>query len=111
MKSLKQFILEYRTTDEMIIYDNNKEVKPIRYAYDEESLKDFVDFYKKYSQQYIIKLCKLTNNKWQTLNDNGIIDFLKLNDNYYTQGKLQFTYQELSNELNEGKYILILLDK
>jgi len=114
MKKFKEYINEHRTVDEVKIYQGNKEITPIQYVYDEKSLNDFIEFYKvnnKYFEGKVLKICHLNNNKWKTLKGEGSFELYRPNDNYYTQGKMVLSYQELVEYLNNGKYILILINQ
>ena len=115
MKNLNQYINEHRTTDIIKIVDtSNNEVKPVKFAYDSESLDEFLTYYEKNSDYFIGKeltLCRQDGQKWKTLREEGFLDLMKPNDEYYRQGKMVLNYQELHDKLDKGEYILILKTK
>ena len=107
MKNLKEYIIEHKTTDEIKIFDNGKEIFPIDYFYDKESFDEMIVQNK--FEKGTLKLVKQQNNKWITLNDEAKINTMQPSGDYLVQGLIKLSYDELINDLETGKYILILI--
>lgn len=107
MKSLIQYILEYKTNDVIKIFDKGKEIVPQEYFYDKESFDEMIvqnNFTNK-----TLKLVQKENNRWNVLSGDAHLDTLKPNGEYLVQGNIKLTYDELIDNLENGKYILIIL--
>lgn len=114
MKSIIEYIKEQRNVDVICIYDTkNKPVEPVKYAFDSDSLDEFLKYYEKNEQYFIgktLSLCKQQGNKWVLCPGEGNLDLIKPNDKtYYHQGNIMMDYHDLHQKLDDGEYILILM--
>ncbi len=110
MKSLIQYIYEYRTIDEIKVYLGVNQIKPIRYVYDEESLNKFLDDYKKdLFKDNKIYLCELKGNKWQIINEECKFDLNKPLDTFLIVKDKEFNKQQLINDLENATYIIVIV--
>lgn len=110
MKTLIEYILEYRTTDVMKIYFGSKEINPSIFIYDKESLDNFIQQYKnnKFDDKEL-RLCKLNDNKWKVLKNVCKLNLLRMNDEFIVFGNKFFTYDDIIDKLQSGSYILIMI--
>ncbi len=114
MKNLKDFIIEGRTIDEIVIKDqNNNNVDATYYCYDEESLKDVCNNYKDYTGGFF--LATLKNKSTWTINT---LDEYKLNEYKRNDKFLEsidndkfYSYKEIVNLLEAGETMVIVINK
>lgn len=118
MKHLKDFILEGRTIDEVKVKDTvtNKEVTPVLYAYDKDSLDKLIDKYKNTSEYWEDKGIYLTSNKnkstWEvdTTEEYKFKVYQKDQDFFYSDNT-SFTYDDLLGMINDEEKMIVVLNK
>lgn len=109
MKTLKNYIYESRTKDEIKIFFGKKEIIPQRYIYDNESLDDFIEYLKNNNlKDNEIKFCHLRNNKWQVLKYNCYIDIYRKQDKFLKYNSKDYSYNDIIEKLKNNYLIIVI---
>lgn len=117
MKSLTQFVFEYRVKNEISIKceQTKEEIDPDYVIYDKSSLDEFIQKYKNNKEVYDDKIfffIEQKGNDWLAKTKTEYhIDVYRMTDKFLSSDKQSYSYDDLLSILENGDKMIIIVDK
>lgn len=114
MKSLKQFIFEYKTKDEVYIKceQTGEVIDPELTIYDKSSLDNFIQKYKNNKDNWQDKslcLVQQKGNDWTARTKNALkIDIYRMTDSFLSSQKDKYSYNDVVDLLEQGEMLIVI---